>query len=133
MKQKGAVCQPGPALSFFVFRFENLISAPKSYRYFQETDPRAQLFEGRLTRVSFSFDKKHFLGLLSLLFLRTSIINLLTKKIKLKLLFKLSYLKSNFALTLGCLNPALNNRVQILRSYEVSLFARVCYETSRCN
>ena len=43
MKQKGAVCSPGPALLFFVFRFENLISGPKSYRDFRETDPRADL------------------------------------------------------------------------------------------
>ena len=35
--------------------------------------------------------------------------NLLTKRIKLKLLHKLSYLNSNFALTLGYLNPAFNN------------------------
>ena len=35
--------------------------------------------------------------------------NLLTKRIKLNLLFKLSYLNSYFALTLGYLNPALNN------------------------
>ena len=32
---------------------------------------------------------------------------------KLNLLFKLSYLNSNFALTLGYLNPALNNRALI--------------------
>ena len=37
--------------------------------------------------------------------------NLLTKRIKLnfRLLFKLSYLNSNFALTLGYLNPPSNN------------------------
>ena len=133
MKQNGVVCQPGPALLFFVFRFENLISGPKSFRDFRETDPRAQLFEGRLTQVSFSFDQKYFLDNFLCCFYEHPIINLLTKKIKLNLLFKLSYPNSNFALTLGYLNPALNNRVQILRSYEVSLFARVCHETSRCN
>ena len=37
------------------------------------------------------------------------IINFLTKRIKLNLLFKLSNLNSNFALTPGYLNPALNN------------------------
>jgi len=37
------------------------------------------------------------------------IINLMTERIKLNLLFKLSNLNSNFALTLGYLNPALNN------------------------
>ena len=36
-------------------------------------------------------------------------INLLTKRIKLKLLSKLSFLNSNFAVTLGYLNPVLNN------------------------
>ena len=34
---------------------------------------------------------------------------MLTKRIKLNLFFKLSYLNSNFELTLGYLNPALNN------------------------
>ena len=37
MKQSGVVCQPGPALLFFVIPFEYLISGPKSYRDFQET------------------------------------------------------------------------------------------------
>ena len=77
----------------------------------------AQLFEGRLplnpglnlARVSFSFVQKHFLGQFSLIFIEHRIINLLTKIIKLNLLFKLSYLNSSFALTLGYLNPALNN------------------------
>ena len=40
MKQNGVVCYPGPALLFFIFRFEYLISAPKSYRDFRETGPR---------------------------------------------------------------------------------------------
>ena len=39
MKQNGVVCQPGPALLFFIFRFENLISGPKRYRGFRETGP----------------------------------------------------------------------------------------------
>ena len=29
MKQNGVVCLPGPALLFFLFRFEYLISGPK--------------------------------------------------------------------------------------------------------
>ena len=82
--------------------------------------PRAQLFEGRLalnpglnfTWVSFSFVQKHFLGQFSLIFIEHRIINLLTKRTKLNLLYKLSYLNSNFALTLGYLNPALNNPAQ---------------------
>ena len=39
--------------------------------------------------------------------------NLLTERIKLNLLFKLLYLSSNFAPTLGYLNPALNNPAQV--------------------
>ena len=39
MKQNGVVCQPGPVLLFFIFRFEYLISGPKSYRDFRETSP----------------------------------------------------------------------------------------------
>ena len=31
MKQNGVVCLPGPAFLFFIFRFEYLISGPKSY------------------------------------------------------------------------------------------------------
>ena len=38
--------------------------------------------------------------------------NLLTERIKLNLLFKLSNLNSNFALTQVILTPALNNPVQ---------------------
>ena len=41
MKQNGAVNQPEPALLFFIFRFENLISGPKCYRDFRETGPRS--------------------------------------------------------------------------------------------
>ena len=41
-------------------------------------------------------------------------INLITERIKLNLLFKLSNLNSNFALTLGYLNPALNNPAQYI-------------------
>ena len=41
MKQNGVVCLPGSALLFFIFRFEYLISGPKSYRDFRETGPRA--------------------------------------------------------------------------------------------
>ena len=37
MKRNGVVCYPGPALLFFIFRFEYLISGPKSYRDFRET------------------------------------------------------------------------------------------------
>ena len=39
MKQNVVVCQPGPALLFFTFRFEYLISGPKSYRDFRVTGP----------------------------------------------------------------------------------------------
>ena len=40
MKQNGVFCLPGPALLFFLFRFEYLISDPKSYRDFGETGHR---------------------------------------------------------------------------------------------
>ena len=53
--------------------------------------------------------QKHFLRQFSVLFLERPIINLSTKRIKTELLFKLSNLNSNLALTLGYLNPALNN------------------------
>ena len=80
----------------------------------------AKLFKGRLmlnpglnlTWVSFSFVEKHFLGQLSLIFIEHPIINLFTKRIKLNLRYKCSYLNSNCALTLDCLNPALNNPAQ---------------------
>ena len=91
---------------------------------------RAQLFEGRLalnpglilTLVSFSCAQKHFLGEFYLLFLELPIINLQTKRIKTEMLFKLSNLNLNIALTLGYLNPALNNLVQ----YLLSLFFFFC-------
>ena len=100
---------------------DEMPSGKRLQKYQTELLPRAQLFEGwlslnpelNLTRVSFSFVQKHFLGQFSLIFIAHRIINLLTKRIKLTLLYKLSYLNSNFALTLGCLNPALNNPAQI--------------------
>jgi len=86
---------------------------------------RAQLFEGRLAlnpglnlaRVSFSFVQENFLRQFSLIFIEHRIINLLTKRMKLNLLYKLSYLNSNFALTLGYLNPALNNPALACNSF----------------
>ena len=83
---------------------------------------QAELFEGRLvlnpglnlTRVSFLLFKSIFLDNFLFCFWEHLIINLLTKRIKLNLLFKLSYLNWNFALTLGYLNPALNNLAQRL-------------------
>ena len=39
MKQNGVVCQPGLVLLFFIFRFEYLISGPKSYLDFREMGP----------------------------------------------------------------------------------------------
>ena len=49
MKQNGAVCLPGPALLFFVVRFQNLISGPKSYLDFRETDPKSCLYHADKT------------------------------------------------------------------------------------
>ena len=99
------------------------------------------MFEGRLvlnpglnlTRVSFLMFKSIFLDNFLCCFWEHLIINLLTKRIKLNLLFKLSYLNSNFALTLGYFNPALNNpalmyqRITVLHfndSLQVILAAR---------
>ena len=48
------------------------------------------------------FFQKHFLGQFSLIFIEHRIINLLTKRIELNLLYKLSYLNSNFALFKPC-------------------------------
>ena len=83
------------------------------------------MFEGRLalnpglnlTRVSFSFVQKNFSVNFLCYFEKHSIINLLTKRIEVNLLFKLSYLNSNFALTLGYLNPALNDPAQSLNCH----------------
>ena len=80
----------------------------------------AQLFEGRLalhpglnlTQLSFSLLKSIF----SDNFLCYPIINLLTERINLNLLFKPSNLNSNFALTLGYLNPALNKTALVFNT-----------------
>ena len=45
MKQNGVVCLPGPALLFFIFRFEYLISGPKSYRDVREASPQAPVVQ----------------------------------------------------------------------------------------
>ena len=47
--------------------------------------------------------------MISSILFRVSNYQIVDKRIKLNLLFKLSYLISNFALTLGYVNPALNN------------------------
>ena len=49
-----------------------------------------------------------------MLFLELPIINLWTKRIKTEMLSKLSNLNSNLALTLGYLNPALNNSAPVV-------------------
>ena len=81
---------------------------------------RAQLFEGglaltpglNLILIYFSCIQKHFLEQFFLLFLELPIINWQTKRIKTEMLFKISNLNSNLALTLDYLNPALNNSAQ---------------------
>ena len=52
-------------------------------------------------------------SLFSLFFLEQPITELQTRSIKLNLLFKLLYLNSNLALTLGYFNPALNNPARV--------------------
>ena len=64
------------------------------------------------TNLRLNFNQGFFFLLskaLFLFFLQYPIIKLYAKRIKLNLLFKFSYLSSNFALTLCYLNPALNN------------------------
>ena len=48
-----------------------------------------------------------------LFFLEHPVCKLSIKRIKLILLFELSYMNSNFALTLGDLNPAFNNQALV--------------------
>ena len=55
------------------------------------------------------------------LFLEHSINKLYAKRIKLNVLFKLSYLHSNFALTLGYLNPGLNKLALIMMAYTMQM------------
>ena len=63
----------------------------------------------------FFFLTKAFSWIIFSIFLEYLIIKLQTKRIKLTLLFKLnSFLNSSFTLTLGYLNPALNNLALIL-------------------
>ena len=77
----------------------------------------AQLFEGRLALtqgqiliwVSLFLYSKAFLGKFSVSFSKHQIVILQTKRIRLNFLLKLLDLKSDFTLTLGYLNPALNN------------------------
>ena len=67
-----------------------------------------------LTQLSLFLCSKVFLGKFSLLFLEHPMIKLQAKRFELNFLLKFSDLKSNFTLTLGYLNPALNNWGQVL-------------------
>ena len=68
----------------------------------------AQLFKGRLAlNLNFFFLRSKAFS--RIIFSVTFKVNLYTKGIKTEMLFKLSNLNSNLALTLGYLNPALNN------------------------
>ena len=94
----------------------------------------AQLFEDRLalnpglnlTQLSFSLLKSIF----SDNFLCYPIINLLTERINLNLLFKPSNLNSNFALILGYVNPALNKTALVFNT-KVKVYSFVL-EVSLC-
>ena len=57
----------------------------------------------------FFFSSKALSQMIFYIFLEYPAIKLWAKRIKLNLLFTLSYLSSNFALTLGYLNPPSNN------------------------
>ena len=71
----------------------------------------AQLFEGRLAiNLGFFFlCSKAFSRIIFCAIFRASNHQLVDKKTKTEMPFKLSYLNSNLALTLGYLNPAFNN------------------------
>ena len=71
----------------------------------------AQSFEGRLAiNLGFFFlCSKAFSRIIFCAIFRASNHQLVDKKTKTEMPFKLSYLNSNLALTLGYLNPALNN------------------------
>ena len=58
------------------------------------------------------FVQKYFPGYFSLFFIEYQLFTFQAKRIKLNLLFKFSDLNLYFALTLGYLNPALNNPAQ---------------------
>jgi len=64
----------------------------------------------------FFFCSKVFSGIIFSILFRASNHQIVGKKNKTDFLFKLSYLNSNFVLTLGYLNPALNNPAQIVIS-----------------
>ena len=72
---------------------------------------RAQLFKGRLALNPryFFLRSTAFSLIIFCAFFRASNHQLVDKKNKTEMLFKLSNLNSNHALTLGYLNPALNN------------------------
>ena len=81
---------------------------------------RAHLFEGRLALTQgsnfnlgfFFFCSKEYFRIIFSTFFRASNHQIVGKIIRLNFLFELSYLNSNFALTLVYLNPALNNQAQ---------------------
>ena len=98
---------------------------------------RAQLFEGRLAlnpglnfNPGFSFFcLKAFSRIIFSVIFRAFNHQLVDKKIKTEILFiKLSNLNSNLALTLGYLNPALNNSAQTGKDTNIM---RKIYQSSR--
>ena len=60
MKQNGVVCEPEPLHLFFIFRFEYLISGPKSYRDVRETGPWNVLGETQCNLLSVAFSRTEF-------------------------------------------------------------------------
>ena len=71
-----------------------------------------------------SLFKSRFRIIFPILFFECSIIKLKTKRVKLNFLFKLSDLKTSFILTVGYLNPVLNNPALIMK--ELSMFFSGC-------
>ena len=74
---------------------------------------RSIVVEIRLRRVAVSFAQQRFLFLFRLVILEHPNIKWWAKRIHMNLLCKRSQLKSNFALILFHLNPALNNHVLV--------------------
>ena len=73
----------------------------------------------------FFFSSKAFSRTIFSILFRVANPKLLTKRIKLNMLFKLSYLNSNFELTLGYLNPALNNSAREFGTSNLE-FSKIC-------
>ena len=117
---------------------QNRVDAKSGYFFIRrrnKIEPRAQLFKGRLALNPGFFKFLELKSIFSDNFLcyfqsfQSSTFG--QKRIKTEMLFKLSNLNSNLALTLGYLNPALNNSAQF--SEQDANFARFRTHESDAN